>query len=48
MKVFSMEKEVKREQPEFGHYIDANGLHKYYEDRGTRVPLILLHGGLGV
>ncbi|MFX1299605.1 MAG: alpha/beta fold hydrolase [Promethearchaeota archaeon] len=42
-----MEKEDKLELPEFGHYIDVNGLHMYYEDRGTGAPLILLHGGLG-
>jgi pimeloyl-ACP methyl ester carboxylesterase len=32
--------------PEFGHYVDVNGLHMYYEDRGKGVPLILVHGGL--
>jgi pimeloyl-ACP methyl ester carboxylesterase len=42
-----MEIEDKGERPEFGHYIDVNGLHMYYEDRGNGTPLILLHGGLG-
>jgi len=42
-----MEKEDQRELPEFGHYVDVNGLHMYYEDRGKGTPLILLHGGLG-
>ncbi len=37
----------KRELPDFGRYIDVNGLHMYYEDRGKGTPLILLHGGLG-
>ena len=32
--------------PEFGHYVEANGLRMYYEDRGKGVPLILVHGGL--
>jgi pimeloyl-ACP methyl ester carboxylesterase len=32
--------------PEFGHYVDANGLRMYYEDRGQGAPLILVHGGL--
>lgn len=32
--------------PEFGNYVDVNGLHMYYEDRGQGVPLILVHGGL--
>ena len=42
-----MEKEDNRELPEFGHYIDVNGLQMYYEDRGKGTSLILLHGGLG-
>lgn len=42
-----METKDKRELPEFGHYIDVNGLQMYYEDRGKGTPLILLHGGLG-
>ncbi|MGZ5369023.1 MAG: alpha/beta fold hydrolase [Aeromicrobium sp.] len=29
-----------------GQYADVNGLHVYYETRGTGRPLILLHGGL--
>ncbi|MFX1403238.1 MAG: alpha/beta fold hydrolase [Promethearchaeota archaeon] len=32
--------------PKFGHYVDANGLRMYYEDRGKGIPLILVHGGL--
>jgi len=28
-------------------YIDANGVHYYYEIRGSGEPLLLLHGGLG-
>ncbi len=32
--------------PEFGHYLDVNGLRMYYEDRGKGAPLILVHGGL--
>ena len=39
--------ENKSENPKFGHFIDVNGLHMYYEDRGEGTPLILLHGGLG-
>ena len=42
-----MEQKDKRELPEFGRYIDVNGLQMYYEDRGKGTPLILLHGGLG-
>jgi pimeloyl-ACP methyl ester carboxylesterase len=42
-----MEKKDKSELPEFGRYIDVNGLQMYYEDRGKGTPLILLHGGLG-
>ena len=30
-----------------GQYADVNGVHLYYERRGTGRPLILLHGGLG-
>ena len=30
-----------------GRYADVNGLHLYYEVRGTGKPLVLLHGGLG-
>jgi pimeloyl-ACP methyl ester carboxylesterase len=30
-----------------GHYADVNGVHLYYEIRGTGEPLVLLHGGLG-
>ena len=30
-----------------GAYADVNGLHLYYETRGSGRPLILLHGGLG-
>jgi hypothetical protein len=29
-----------------GHYADVNGIKLYYETRGSRRPLILLHGGL--
>ena len=29
-----------------GSYVDANGVHTYYEVEGTGDPLILLHGGL--
>ena len=29
-----------------GSYVDANGVHTYYEVEGTGEPLILLHGGL--
>ena len=29
-----------------GSYVEANGVHAYYEDEGTGEPLILLHGGL--
>ena len=28
-----------------GHYVQANGIHMYYEDYGAGEPLILLHGG---
>ena len=31
--------------PQQGRYIDINGMKMYYEDYGTGVPLILLHGG---
>jgi pimeloyl-ACP methyl ester carboxylesterase len=31
--------------PHHGHYIDVNGFKMYYEDDGSGVPLILLHGG---
>jgi pimeloyl-ACP methyl ester carboxylesterase len=31
--------------PQQGHYINLNGLNIYYEDYGSGVPLILLHGG---
>ena len=27
-------------------YVDANGVHSYYEDHGSGDPLLLLHGGL--
>ena len=27
-------------------YVDANGVHTYYEEHGTGDPLLLLHGGL--
>jgi pimeloyl-ACP methyl ester carboxylesterase len=30
-----------------GAYADVNGLHLYYEVRGSGKPMILLHGGLG-
>lgn len=29
-----------------GHYIQANGLNIYYEEYGSGIPLILLHGGM--
>src|SRR5436305_6114119 len=29
-----------------GSYVDANGVHTYYEVEGTGEPLVLLHGGL--
>jgi len=29
-----------------GSFVDANGVHTYYEVEGTGEPLILLHGGL--
>lgn len=29
-----------------GHYIQANGLDIYYEERGQGQPLLLIHGGL--
>jgi pimeloyl-ACP methyl ester carboxylesterase len=28
-----------------GHYVQANGLNIYYEEYGSGIPLILLHGG---
>ncbi len=28
-----------------GDYIDANGVHTYYEEQGSGDPLLLLHGG---
>ncbi|MBV9595391.1 MAG: alpha/beta hydrolase, partial [Chloroflexi bacterium] len=27
-------------------YIDLNGVHMWYDDRGQGDPLVLLHGGL--
>ena len=27
-------------------YVDANGVHSYYEEHGSGDPLLLLHGGL--
>lgn len=33
--------------PVAGEYADVNGLHLYYERRGSGRPLVLLHGGLG-
>jgi pimeloyl-ACP methyl ester carboxylesterase len=27
-------------------YVDANGVHTYYDERGSGDPLLLLHGGL--
>ena len=27
-------------------YVDVNGVHMYYEERGEGPPLVLLHGGL--
>ena len=29
-----------------GQYVEANGVHTYYEVEGTGEPLVLLHGGL--
>jgi pimeloyl-ACP methyl ester carboxylesterase len=29
-----------------GSYVDANGVHTYYEVEGSGEPLVLLHGGL--
>lgn len=29
-----------------GNYVDANGVHTYYETDGSGEPLLLLHGGL--
>ncbi|HYU38981.1 MAG TPA: alpha/beta hydrolase [Acidimicrobiia bacterium] len=29
-----------------GDYVDANGVHTYYEQHGSGDPLLLLHGGL--
>ena len=29
-----------------GAYVQANGLHMYYETYGEGIPVILLHGGL--
>jgi pimeloyl-ACP methyl ester carboxylesterase len=29
-----------------GHYIQANGLHIYYEEHGQGQPLLLIHGGI--
>ena len=29
-----------------GHYIQANGLHIYYEEHGQGKPLLLIHGGI--
>src|SRR5262249_15603027 len=34
------------QQTRNGAYLDAGGVHTYYEDRGTGDPLILLHGGM--
>lgn len=34
--------------PAAGRYVDANGLHIYYEEYGAGEPLILIHGGTGV
>ncbi len=31
--------------PQAGHFIQLDGLKMYYEDYGTGMPLILLHGG---
>lgn len=28
-------------------YVDANGVHMYYEEEGDGAPLVLLHGGAG-
>jgi pimeloyl-ACP methyl ester carboxylesterase len=32
--------------PDGGHYVDVDGIHVYYKDRGTGPVLLLLHGGL--
>src|SRR5436305_5943094 len=32
-------------EPPQGHYIRANGLDIYYEERGQGQPLLLIHGG---
>ena len=29
-----------------GHYVQANGLHIYYEEQGQGPPLLLIHGGI--
>jgi pimeloyl-ACP methyl ester carboxylesterase len=41
-----LKSEDSKRLPEFGHYVDVNGLRMYYEDRGMGIPLILVHGGL--
>lgn len=29
-----------------GHYVKVNGLNMYYEDIGSGIPLVLIHGGI--
>lgn len=36
---------MSRETPTPGRYVDAGGVHTYYEVQGSGDPLILLHGG---
>ena len=31
--------------PRQGHYVEANGLNMYYQESGSGMPLVLLHGG---
>lgn len=36
---------TEQDAPRVGEYVDAGGVHTYYEVAGTGEPLILLHGG---
>ena len=35
-----------KRKPEAGRYVETNGLQMHYEEHGSGIPLVLIHGGL--
>src|SRR5688500_18268809 len=40
----SLAKKTEREIPPLGRFIDVDGVHLHYVDRGSGEPVVLLHG----